>query len=287
MTTIKNVSIIYNPNSTGDGKKNATELAKKLKKEGVGVTLIETEYEKHAEELAKSIADKDSKAMIISSSGDGGYHEVVNGVLNSKHPDVVTGVLPSGNANDHYHFAHRGNTVKRILAGDVDVIDVLSATTPKETRYAHSYIGLGVTPQIGEVLTKHKLTFFKELWLVFKHFFMIRPVKIAHNGKVEKYDHMVFSSSGRMSKVITLSTTAKLDDGMMEVTTKKEGSLFGLIGHFIQAVLRPSNTAPMYEEFTFTVLRNTTMQLDGEVYELLAGEAIIMKCEKQRLRCIV
>jgi diacylglycerol kinase family enzyme len=287
MTTIKTVSIIYNPNSTGDGKTNAIQLSEKLKKKGMRVTLIETEYAKHAEKLAKGIADKHPSAMIISSSGDGGYHEVVNGVLASKHPGVVTGVLPSGNANDHYHFAHHGNTVKRILEGSVDEIDVLSVKTSRGIRYAHSYVGLGVTPQIGEVLTQHSLNPFNEVWLVIKHLFVIRPIKISRNSKVTRYDHMVFSSSGRMSKVLTLSTAAKIDDGKMEVTTKREGSLIALLAHFIQTVLSPSSDTPTYEQYEFTVLKATTMQLDGEVYEVKAGERILIKCEKQLLRCIV
>lgn len=285
--TISRVHIIYNPNSTGDGELNATELAKSLREVGKPVELVKTEYARHAEELARTIVNEDPEAMVISSSGDGGYNEVINGVLSSDNPAAVTGVLPSGNANDHYHFVHRGDIVERIMNDDIDSIDVLKVSLDTDVRYAHSYVGLGVTPQIGEVLTKHTLNVVTESLLVMKHLFGIHPVKLRNSKGTRRYDNVIFSNIGKMSKYVTVAEDAKADDGLMEITFKRQGSLLQLLLHFLRRIVKQADPALRCKEYEFTLLRKTSMQLDGEVIELGANQQIRVNCEKQHLRCIV
>ena len=280
-------TIIFNPNSTGDGRKNSEELRDALVSAGGEAKLIETEHAGHAEELAREIADKNEFAYIVSSSGDGGYHEVINGILSSKHPKVVTGVLPSGNANDHYHFIHRGDIVQRVKSEDVDMIDILRVETPQWTRYAHSYVGLGVTPQIGEVLTKNTLNPLKESWIVITHLFKTHPVKVRVGKNIRRYDHMVFSAIGKMSKYITLDENASATDGLFEVTLKRHGTVFELVHHFLRAVVTNESNAQKSERYEMTMLRSTTIQLDGEVYNLSKGDEVVVTCEKKIVRCIV
>lgn len=287
MTLPLQTTIIFNPNSTGDGRKNAEELRDALEAVGIKADLIETEHAGHAEEIAKSIADKNELAYIVSSSGDGGYHELINGVLTSKNPNVVVGVLPSGNANDHYNYVHRGDVVARIQAEDTDTIDVLKVETSTWTRYAHSYVGLGVTPQIGEVLTKNTLNPLKESWIVASHLFKIHPVKVSINGALRRYDHMVFSTIGKMSKYLTLDENASVTDGLFEVTVKRHGTIFDLLRHFFKAVAANGGETQKAERKELTILRATTIQLDGEVYNLAKGDNVVITCEHKILRCIV
>jgi diacylglycerol kinase family enzyme len=287
MTKITKVNIIYNPNSTGSGKKNAEELRDALETRGVEVTLVETTHAKHAIELARNLAEADPSCMIISSSGDGGYHEVINGVLNSKNPMTITGVLPSGNANDHYHFVHYGETLERIVSGDVAAIDVLKVTTPQWTHYAHSYAGLGLSPQIGEELTKATLNPLTEAWLVVTRLFKVRGVKVRYNNHVNRYDHIVFSNSGRMSKYLTLSSEASVTDGKFEVTQLESGSMFQLLKHLLHSATLGADDTPQQTSFRFQVLRSTTMQLDGEVYDIAAGSTVLIESIPGALHCIV
>ncbi|MFZ1258554.1 MAG: diacylglycerol kinase family protein [Candidatus Saccharimonas sp.] len=281
------VTIIFNPNSTGDGEKNARTLARQLKKQGQKVALVGTQHAGHAREIASEFATKHADGMIISSSGDGGYHEVVNGVVTSSNPQVITGVLPSGNANDHYHFVHRGDTVQRIRTGDVDNIDLIKVTTPDWTAYAHSYVGVGMTSQIGKELTKATLNPLIEAWLVVSQLFKLRSVKIRVKGKVRSYDHMVWSNSGRMSKYLTLSTDASIDDGLFEVTRVKSGSIAGLLSHLFKATADSLSDTPQVEHFEFTALTALSMQLDGEAYAVPSGATVTLESAKQKLRCIV
>ena len=283
---ISRVMVIYNPNSTGNGKVNALAFAKECRASGIDVDVRETEYAGHAVKIARDAASSKSVDMIVSSSGDGGYHEVVNGVLTSDNPETITGVLPSGNANDHFNFVHDEDIVPRILKGDVARIDVIVVETDEWTRYAHSYVGLGVTPQIGKVLTEHTLNLAKEALIVVTHLFKVHPVKIAFNGKNHRYDNIVFSNIGRMSKYLTLSSDAAVDDGQFEVTMKKHSTAFELIRHLAKAAISEADATQM-RTFHFTVMRKTSIQLDGEVYTLVAGARVKIDCQKQKLRCIV
>ncbi len=287
MANLTETTIIFNPNSTGHGRENAEELRDILVAKGLAAKLVETEHAGHGEEIACQVANENPDAYIVSSSGDGGYHEVINGVLSSNNPFVVTGVLPSGNANDHYNFVHRGDTATRLVAEDVDEIDVLKIETPEWTRYAHSYAGLGVTPQIGEVLTKNSLNFFKESWLVVTHLFKIHPVKLSIDNQTQRYDHLVFSTIGKMSKYVVLDNDASVTDGQFEITSKHHGTILGLLKHFLHAALAKIDDVSKAENKEFTVLRATTIQLDGEVYDLRKGDLVKVTCEKNKLRCIV
>ncbi len=287
MSAISQVYIIYNPNSTGDGLVNAKSLKQSLKANNIRCSLKATKHAGHATDLAKELASKDPHCMVISSSGDGGYHEVINGVLSSKNPRVITGVLPSGNANDHFHFVHHGDAAQRIARGRADYIDVLSVSTPDWSRYAHSYVGLGLTPHIGKELTKQRPNKLQEKWLVVKNIFAIPEVKIRVGRRVRSYTNVVFSNSGRMSKYLTLSNDAHIHDGRFEITRVRSNSLYNLFRHLFRATANKIEKTPQAEKFTFTALRNMHVQLDGEVYTVLSGQKVFIRCHHKKLRCIV
>ena len=94
------ITVIYNPNSTGSGEAMAKQFKKEYQRadKQVTVTLQKTKYAGHAEKLAYDIAKKQVRPMIISASGDGGYHEVVNGALRAQAEGAkpTTGLLPAG-----------------------------------------------------------------------------------------------------------------------------------------------------------------------------------------------
>lgn len=284
---LRNVTIIYNPNSTGPGHDNAKKFAERLSKAGVKAILKPTDHPGHAYEIARKVANNSPSAMIISSSGDGGYHEVINGVLDSRNPQVVTGVLPSGNANDHYHALHRGNTIRRIVNGDIDTIDVLKLTYGHRHRYAHSYIGLGLTSQIGEVLTRATLNPLVEMWLVISHLFRVRTIKIRHDGRVHRYDHLVLGNIDRMSKYMQLSKAGSFKDGKFEVITIREGSFLSLIAHLLRSVIGRKKPARRVTEFAFETLRPIKIQLDGEALQLPESTRVKVSSEVRVLSTIV
>jgi len=264
-------------------------MQRALRRAGVPTELRPTKRAHHALHIAEEYADKNPHGMVISSSGDGGYHEVVNGILNSNNPQVVAGVLASGNANDHFNFMHQNDkdTIKRIKAGDQQTIDLIKVKTPNWTRYAHSYVGLGITSQIGKELTKHDLNPFIEILLVLKHIFVIRKVKVRIWGRNRTYDSLVFSNIGKMSKYFTLSNEASATDGKFEITRIKSSAPLGIFRYFFRAGTSRIDIAPQAKRYTFRALRNMHIQLDGEIYTILSGDRVVVTSERQKLRCII
>lgn len=162
------IVIIYNPYSTGPSKEQAFLFAKQLKaaKKSVDVTCLATKHAGHSEELGREYALQNKPYILISSSGDGSYHDLINGVLSVPDNKIITGLLPGGNANDHYNAIHTEDVVDRMLRAQATTIDTIRVDARIDskpwTRYAHSYAGIGLTSHIGETLTKTKLNRFRE-----------------------------------------------------------------------------------------------------------------------------
>jgi diacylglycerol kinase (ATP) len=287
---IKKIIIIYNPNSTGDGQANAENLKKQLGDiSTISVTLQPTEFAGHAEEIVKKLPN-DNTMMVISSSGDGGYHEVINGALSHGETTtkIITGLLPSGNANDHYNAVHVGDVVDRIKNNDILRVDVLKVSVGNWTRYAHSYAGIGLTPHIGEKLTQATLNPFNEIWLTIRYFFNFRPVKIRTATGMYRYDSLIFSNIERMSKYLTLSSEAKIDDGKFEVTGSKAGTFTKLLKHLFKAsTIGLTEDANHVDSYSFTSTRPISMQLDGEVFRFVAGSEVTVSITPKALNCII
>lgn len=172
------IFIIYNPKSTGDSAKNARELKKELSASHpkLVIELKKTEYAGHAEKLAYELSQASAKPLIISSSGDGGYNEVINGIVKAQLEGAypTCAVLASGNANDHSRTLQSDSLTNLIKAEKVRRIDLLKMTVKNGSdsteRYAHSYIGVGLTPTVAVELNKNDLSAIKELWIVLQSF---------------------------------------------------------------------------------------------------------------------
>lgn len=289
------ISIIYNPASTGASKRNALALAKALQYTAVHdiVKVVPTYFAGHGESLAYELAKASQRPLIISSSGDGGYNEVINGTLRAQaegaHP--TCGLLPSGNANDHYRNLHRRPIVEQILKGEQMQIDILRIASfvggHLWQRYAHSYIGIGLTPQVGMELNKVKLNRWREAWIVLKTLYRFRSSRLLVRGKERRYDSLIFSNVGRMSKVLSLSDTAELTDGQFEVISFRAHSRPYLVRQLLKAMTFGLHSDRRVSHYEFATIRPTRVQLDGEVFTIDGGENVTITVEPKVLRCII
>jgi len=95
------VVVIFNPHSTGKAPQLAqqlcTDLSRRLPR--TAVQLSPTEHAGHGRELARQAAGT-GRPLVVSVSGDGGYNEVVDGVMQADNPDAVCAVMAAGNATD-------------------------------------------------------------------------------------------------------------------------------------------------------------------------------------------
>lgn len=287
------ITILYNPKSTGDGKANAEKLQHALKKKGLECDLKPTDHAGHAEELAYKLAKASDKPLIISSSGDGGYNEVVNGAMRAQSEGAkpTTGVLPSGNANDHYKQVHKGDVVDQIVEGRSRHIDVLTITAEAKEyqwkRYAHSYIGLGVTPEIGKELNKAELNATNEIIISLKALLKSQPFTIKVKGKKEEYQSVVMSNLAKMSKVLGLAKKAsEVDDGLFEVFALPPSKPF-MFGVIVKSATVGVRYTQQTDHYDFSTVQKQLVQCDGEVFDIKAKAKVRVSIEHKALACVV
>ena len=274
--TYDTITIIFNPNSTGDAPQLAQELATQLAERlpGVPTTLTETEHAGHAEELAKTAAHKSKKPLIISVSGDGGYHEVVNGVMSAGNPGAVAAVHAAGNANDHRSATRERPLIESIVSGPVTPLDLIKIeVTGGPLRYAHSYAGLGVTPAVAVELNRHSLNRLKEIQLVYQTLRDFRPFQIRRNHTLYTLDSLVFANIGRMARMLKLGADNP-DDGHFAVTTIPHRSKLRLLLTGLRLVTLGPAKAPDMTTYSFELIKSQPMQLDGELLDLPAAAQV-------------
>lgn len=277
------IDIIYNPNSTGDAPKKAEWLEVNLrgKLKNIPITLHQTKRAGHAIEIAAELTKKHGNPLLVSVSGDGGYHEVINGALSVPSKAgvrPVCAVFPAGNANDHRHATKEQPLVEAIIKGKTSKMDVLQITIKKSkeviTRYGHSYAGLGITPKVAVELNKHELNGLLEKLLVVKTFWNFKPFPVEQDGVTKLYDSLIFANIPRMAKVLELSDDSSQDDGQFEVIAQAHRGKLALVGYGIKAAFFGLKNQPKYREFTFSVPNKTDMQIDGEIINLPANSSI-------------
>ena len=297
-SSFTSISIIYNPVSTGPGKRLAIELKHQLKEllPEQSVRLIKTKYAGHAEVLAYDLARASVTPLVISASGDGGYHEVINGVLRAQDEGAspTTCLLPAGNANDHYHSLHDTDTARAIYKHQIQTIDVLQLSSQqrgkKLQKYAHSYIGLGLTPTVGHELNQTELNRLNEIWITMRALARLRPTKIISRGHKRSYDSIICSNVSKMSKVLKLTKspgTSHMRDGKFEVTALPSRSKFHLIGYLFKASTVGLEGGQTRNHFKFKTIKPITLQLDGEICRIDGNSQVDITISPLKLRCII
>ena len=276
MAAFDRIVVIFNPQSTGDApelaRKLEAELAKKLP--GTPVELKPTDHAGHARDLARE-ACATGRPLIVSASGDGGYNEVVDGVMAAGNPDVVCAVLAAGNANDHARTIDDRPLAEAIVDGGTRQIDLLRLTVGRgpdaRTRYAHSYIGMGLTPIVAIDLEKGGKGSFREIMSVVRTFSRFRPFTIeVDGGGRRRFDSLLFANIAEMAKYATLSEDGRPDDGRFEIVTLPHTSKWRILGVAIRAATSGLGPQPTARHYAFTTLKPTPLQLDGELVELSA-----------------
>lgn len=290
----KLAAILYNPKSTGDSEKLARRFARRLERAQIAdkVEVIATERSRHAEDIVPQLAKKHGNIYVVSSSGDGGYNEVVNGAIKATEQggQVVTGLLPSGNANDHYKALHKPYVVRRLKANQVKHIDVLQIETTLKgkpwQRYAHSYIGFGISSEIGRLLNETDLTPTKELLISAKAFLEFEAFEAKVDGKKQLFHSIIVSNVGKMSKFFKLSKHALPDDGKFEIITA-EANKTKLIGTLVKSATVGVPHEKQTTSFTFETVSPLLVQLDGEVYNIDGGVKVRVGIAHKKLGCIL
>jgi diacylglycerol kinase (ATP) len=279
-TPFDRIVVIFNPESTGDAPQLAEQLCRDLEQRlpDVPIRLSPTQRAGHARELALEAAGT-GRPLLISVSGDGGYNEVVDGVMHADNPGAICAVLGAGNANDHRRATRKRPLAEAVVAGEIDRIDLLALTIGRgpdvRTQYAHSYIGLGLTPIVAVDLEKGGKGSFKEILSVIRTFARFRPHQIElEDGTRRTFDSLLFANITEMAKYATLSENGRPDDGRFEVVTVPHSAKWRILAVAIKAAVRGLGPQPTATHYGFVTLKPTPLQLDGELLTLDAGTPV-------------
>jgi diacylglycerol kinase (ATP) len=286
------VLIVFNPHSTGDAPRSAEELRDELARRlpAVPVELCPTQHAGHALEQAREAAGT-GHPLLVSVSGDGGYNEVVNGVMQSGNDRAVCAVRAAGNANDHRRVTRERPLADAIVSGDVRRIDLLRLTVGSgaaaRTRYAHSYIGVGLTPVVAVDLEEGGKGSWKEIVSVVRAFSRFRPFPIRlEDGRRRRIDSLLFANIDEMAKYATLSEDSRPDDGRFEVITQRETGKLRVLATAVKAATRGLGPQPSATHYAFTTLAPMPLQLDGELMELDADTLVAVDIAPRALATV-
>lgn len=290
MRVFDHIAIIFNPKSTGDAAKMAKDLCDSVNGYHEVIKtkalLYPTKHAGHATEIADMIVRKHDKPLLVSVSGDGGYNEVINGAMTAKlsvrGAQPVVAVMAAGNANDHKRVT-RGEVplirlIKRAQIKPLDLLEIIAKAPGFELRrFAHSYIGLGITSEVGKQLNRSGKGLINEIRVIAKTFGKFEPFIVDRDGVQEHYDSLVFANINEMAKVVQLDDTKTIRDGKFEVVSIKHRGKLHLATTVAGAALSGFSHSPSYQTYSFRLLDAQPIQLDGEIEHLPDNCAVTIK----------
>jgi diacylglycerol kinase family enzyme len=288
------VVLVYNPESSGDGPRRAREACARLESAApqLEVGVVPTEYAGHARVIAEQEARR-GRVLVVSVSGDGGYHEVVEGVMaagDGRHSGAVAAVLPAGNANDHRRATRERPLVDAIAAGKVRRLDLLRVEVAGEeqVRWAHSYLGLGITPTVALDIERRGKGSLREIVTTVRAFSRFRPFAVDVEGDgPRRFDSLILANTTEMAKYVTLSDDGDPADGRFEVITLPHRSKLRLLAFAVRAAVRGLGPQPHTDRFGFTTLKPMPVQLDGEVLDIEADRRVAVEIAPGALATVV
>ena len=283
--------VIFNPGRAGMGTRIEAlqrELATDLP--DLSVELLPTEYAGHARALARIEAGRGAP-LILSVSGDGGYNEVVNGVMDVPGSKAVCTVIPAGNANDHFRSLPARTLSQALTEKTVRHIDLLRVAfrsgSREQVQYAHSYVGFGLTPLMAIGIEKGGKGKVLELVSVARTLRRLEPFELVRDdGATAKFDSLILANISRMAKYGTVSESQYPDDGRFEVVTLPHVGLTKMALMTLRAVTLGLGHQPSVRSYAFSTRNAVPCQIDGEIVHIQAGTHVRVDSAKGALATV-
>jgi hypothetical protein len=171
-------------------------------------------------------------------------------------------VMAAGNANDHRRTIRERSLIDAVVTGEVRRIDLLRLTvgtgSDARTHYAHSYIGVGLTPVVAVDLEKGGKGSLREIVSVVRTFARFRPFPIElEDGSRRSVDSLVFANINQMAKYATVSDAGRPDDGRFEEITLPHTAKWRILAVAIRAATTGLGPQPTATRYGFTTLGPT------------------------------
>ncbi|WP_249354269.1 diacylglycerol kinase family protein [Glutamicibacter sp. V16R2B1] len=286
------IVLIYNPSPAKIPMYLAQELHETLSKRLPAVPVLDrpTQYAGHARKIAREEAQF-GDPLLVSISGDGGFNEVVNGVLDIPTSNAVCAVMPGGNANDHHRNTNSRPLVEAILHAPIKNIDLLRLTVSNGSedwsRLAHSYIGFGLTPLMAIGIEAGRKGALHELISVARTIRGLRPFTIVRSdGARATMDSLVLANISGMAKYGKISESSGLVDGKFEVVMLPHASKWRIVLMTLRAVTIGLGEQPSVSSYAFWLQQTTPVQADGELMQISFGSKVVVDSVPNSLRVI-
>ena len=277
---MKKFYITLNPHG---GQQKGPRLLKQIlpvfEAANVDLTIIETTFAGHANELAHQL-DFDGYDGMIVIGGDGTMHEVVNGLLTR--PDkkqLPIGLIPGGTGNSFMHDLELMNpidAVKAIIGGNTRQIDVAEVKINDMIKYAFNIIGWGLVTDVGNKAEKWR--WLGEARYTLLSVFEVLKYKprsatlILDNDKIiDNFTFVIGCNTMYTGKGMKMAPKAKLDDGLMDIVVVRHGpSRLKLLTMLPKVYDGTHINSPILEyyqvsEYSLIPERDEILNIDGEV----------------------
>jgi diacylglycerol kinase family enzyme len=210
--------VIYNPAAArGRAGKRLEEWRRRLPD---GTEFCPTQGPGHAEELARQAALVGLNT-VAAAGGDGTVHEVANGLLRAKCPQMTFAVIPSGSANDYAHSLANGHDM--CDSSTPRIVDVGLVSAPGDrSRYFVNTLGLGFSSAVAvesrrvrrlQGLALYGIAFLRAL--LFR--FQCPPMTITVDGTTRQMPTLSLTvANGRREGNLVVAPQAILDDGWFD-----------------------------------------------------------------------
>jgi diacylglycerol kinase (ATP) len=291
-----NILLVYNPFAGfRKSEKVLPEVQQTLSDKGINHDLLLTKARGDATKLVKE-ADLSKYDAVISSGGDGTFHEVLNGYYQNKgktKPPI--GIIPNGTGNAFAtELGLKGFEFKKaidiISKKNIKKIDVGYCETQTERIYFHNIIGFGMVTDINQSTNKYKklgsisytiATLEKILFL--KTF----PLEIVLDGKTIKQDNIFveIANTRYTGADFLMAPEAIIDDGLFDVVLSRKTSRFNVLKLLLQVFKGKHifNKDIDYIKASSITVKTKEAKLltpDGESY---GSTPLTVSCKKQYL----
>lgn len=252
---MKQIYFIINPQArNGYSLKIWKKVEEKLSGDKIPYLAFFTEYPGHAKKLSAQIAGSNQlEKLVIAVGGDGTVHEVMNGMVNSRH--VTLGVIPGGSGNDF----SRGflipsdpeeavTVILRLMNHEATLIDIGKVTMKDlSEKYFINNMGAGFDALVSHAVNQSRMkAFLNKLGLgrlVYVYFLLEKlftyqctTIDLLIDGKKHIFEDTWFvtvSNQPYYGGGMKIAPDAKPDDGKLDITIVHQLSKLKLLLVFI------------------------------------------------------
>ncbi len=281
--------LIVNTANHGNNVAEKLETVKNIfVKAGKQCVIHETQYPKHATEIAAELTESGENVNLIAMGGDGTLHEVLNGI---KDVTVCTlGLIPLGSGNDFAETAHIPSDVKiaaeNIAFRSPSKIDFIELDNGLRSINA---VGMGIDVDVlkraysGKKKGKNK--YFSAFIKSLMHY-KAGTYKVVYDGKEEEHTGIIccLGNGRQIGGGILLFPEADITDGYINLIMVDCLTKFRTLIAFMKL---NSGKVNKVKEVTHVLCKSvsvtpvgdtpTTIQAEGELYDGVALNAKIIE----------